>query len=198
MSDIREELADLEIQNYEQRCFVPHDSLKDLLSESRVAALIHTLSEKREIEFWQQREIIDIIIKNGLRLFATLLSFSRPGLILKFKETDHFAHSQLDSRLPLSEESLGVILRDNELSAKFYKNQWRFLAPFFRADQSYRQLDDSVILPFVKCETLADGGFGEVHKMTIAASYLGLVPKERSQVENPQRFYPLVLTSSLH
>ena len=198
MSDIREKLADLEIQNYEQRCFVPHDSLKDLLSESRVAALIHTLSEKREIEVWLQSEIIDIVIKNGLRVFATLLSFSQPELILKFKDTDHFAHGQLDSRLPLSEESLRLILRDNELSAKFYKNQWRFLAPFFRADQSHRQLQNSVILPFVKCETLADGGFGEVHKMTMAASHQGLVPKERSQVKNSQSLYPLVLTSSLH
>ena len=196
MCDIREELADLEIQNYEQRCFVPPDALKDLLSESRVAALIHTLSEKGEIEVWQQREIIDIVVENGLRVFATLLSFSRPGLILKFKETDHFAHTQLDSRLPLSEDSLRLILRDKELSAKFYKNQWRFLAPFFRADQSHRQLEDSVILPFVKCEQLADGGFGQVHKMTIKASCQGLVPKERSQVENPQPLYPLVLTSS--
>ena len=50
MSDIREEVTDLEIQNHEQRCFVPYDALKDLLSESRVAALIiRALSEKGEI-----------------------------------------------------------------------------------------------------------------------------------------------------
>lgn len=93
MSDIREEVADLDTQNHEQRCFVPHGALKDLLSESRVAALSRALSEKGEIEVWQQREIIGIVANNGLRVFATLLSFSRPGLILKFKETDHFAHS---------------------------------------------------------------------------------------------------------
>lgn len=50
MSDIGEEIADLETQNHEQRCFVPHNFLNDLLSESRVAALIHALSEKGEIE----------------------------------------------------------------------------------------------------------------------------------------------------
>ncbi len=182
MSDIREELEELEIQNYEKKSFVPHDALKDLLSEYRIAALIRGLSEKREIEAWQQPEIIGIVVDNGLRVFATLLSFSRPELILKFKETDHFAHSQLDSRLPLSEDSLRLILRDEKLSAKFYKHQWKFLAPFFRADQSHRELQDSVVLPFISSERLGEGGFGEVHKVTMAASYQGLVPEGRSQV----------------
>ncbi len=192
MSDIREELEELEIQNYEQKYFVPHDALKDLLSERRIAALIGTLSEKREIEAWQQPEIIGIVVNNGLRVFATLLSFSRPELILKFKETDHFAHSQLDSRLPLSEDSLKLILRDEKLSAKFFKHQWKFLAPFFRADQSHRELQDSVVLPFINSEPLREGGFGEVHKMTMATSYQGLVPEGRSQVELPLSFLVLM------
>ena len=183
MSDIREELEELEIQNYEKKSFVPHDALKVLMSEDRIAALIRALSEKREIEAWQQPEIIGIVVNNGLRVFATLLSFSRPELILKFKETDHFAHSQLDSRLPLSEDSLKLILRDERLSAKFYKHQWKFLAPFFRADQSHRELQDSVVLPFISSKRLGEGGFGEVHKMNMAASYQGLVPEGRSQVE---------------
>lgn len=130
---MRVELEDLEIQNYEQKCFIPPDALKNLLPESRVATLIHTLSEMGKIKVWQQPELIRIVVDNGLRVFATLLSFSQPELIQKFKETDHFAHSQLDSRLPLSKDPLGLILQDEKLSARFYKHQWRFLAPFFRA-----------------------------------------------------------------
>lgn len=189
---MREELEELEIENYEQKSFVPHDALKDLLSENRVAGLIRTLSEKGELEVWQQRELIGIVVNNGLRVFATLLSFSRPELILKFKETDHFAHSQLDSKLPLSKDSLGLILRDEKLSAKFHKHQWKFLAPFFRADQSHRQLEDNVVLPFTKCERIGEGGFGEVHKMTTATSYQGLVPEARNQVRLSQSFLVLI------
>ena len=188
MSDMIEELENIEIRNYEQKFFIPPDALKELLPESRVANLIHVLSENGEVEVWQQPELIRIIVDNGLRVFATLLSFSRPGLIQKFKETDHFAHSQLDSRLPLSEDSLRLILGDETLSKRFYKHQWRFLAPFFRADQSHRVLRDCVILPFTECEPLGEGAFGEVHKMTMAASYQGLVPERTGQVEPPQSF----------
>ena len=187
-SDIRVELEDLEIQNYEQKPFIPLDTLKELLPESRVAALIRALSEKGEVEVWQQPELIRIIVDNGLRVFATLLFFSRPGLIQKFKETDHSAHSQLDSRLPLSKDSLELILGDEKLSTRFYKHQWRFLAPFFRADQSHRALLDHVILPFTGCEPLGEGSFGEVHKMTMGASYQGLVQEKTGQVEPSQSF----------
>ena len=187
-SDIRVELEDIEIQNYEQKSFIPLDALKELLPKSRVAALIRALSEKGEVEVWQQPELIRIIVDNGLRVFATLLSFSRPELIQKFKETDHFAHSQLDSRLPLSKDSLGLILEDEKLSTRFYKHQWRFLAPFFRADQSNRALSDHVILPFTRCEQLREGSFGEVHKMTMAASYQGLMPEATGEVESSQTF----------
>ena len=196
-SDMREELEDLEIQNYEQKPFVPLDALKVLLTKSRVTTLIRALSESKEVEVWQQPELIRIILDNGLRVFATLLSFSRPDLIQKFKETDHFAHSQLDSRLPISKDSLLLILADEKLSTRFHKHQWRFLAPSFRADQSHRELQDNVILPFTECERLGEGGFGEVHKMTMAASYQGLVPERTGQVESSQSFCLHLLTLSL-
>ncbi|KAF6236138.1 hypothetical protein HO173_005767 [Letharia columbiana] len=183
MSEMREELEEAEIENYEQRPFIPHDALKDLLPESKIATLISALAGRGVLEVYQQREIINAILDNGLRLFATLLSLSRPELILKFIETDHFAQSQLDSRLPLSHHSLGLILRDEKLSARFYKHQWKFLAPFFRADQSHRELEDNVILPFIDCKRLGEGGFGEVHQMTMVASYQGLVPEVKGQVK---------------
>ena len=182
INDIRGELEDLEIQNYELKSFIPSDALRQLLTESKIAILIHTLSENGYIEVWQQAELCRIIVNNGLRVFAILLCFSRPDLIVKFKETDHFAHSQLDSRLPLSQESLEVILRDERSGAKFYKHQWKFLAPIFRADQSHRELQDNVIMPFTRCERLGEGGFGEVHKMSLDATYQALVSERRSQV----------------
>ena len=182
--DLRVALDDLEIQNYEQKSFIPLDALRNLLPEPRIASLIQALVANGKIEAWQQPELTRIVVDNGLRVFATLLSFAQPELIQQFKETDHFAHSQLDSRLPLSKNSLGVILQNEKLSARFYKHQWRFLAPFFRADQSHRELQANVILPFTECEQLGEGGFGEIHKMTMAASYQGLLSERTGQV-NP-------------
>ena len=49
-SDMRIELEHLEIQNYEQRPFIPLDALKELLPESRVATVVHALSNNREVE----------------------------------------------------------------------------------------------------------------------------------------------------
>ena len=73
---MRVELEDLEVQNYKQKPFIPLDALKDLLPESRVAIFIYALTKSGEIEVWQQPELIRIVVDNGLRVFATLLSFS--------------------------------------------------------------------------------------------------------------------------
>lgn len=102
MDDIREELDKLDIENYKQKPFITHDVLSGLLNESKVRLLVKNLSDQGQIQVYQQQEIITSILRNGLRLFATLLSLSRPELILKFIETDHFGLGQLDSRLPLS------------------------------------------------------------------------------------------------
>lgn len=92
MDDIREELEELDIQNYEQKPFIAHDALHGLLNESKITLLVKNLSDQGQIQVYQQQEIITSILRNGLRLFATLLSLSRPELIVKFIETDHFAH----------------------------------------------------------------------------------------------------------
>lgn len=109
MDDIREELEELDIQNYEQKPFIAHDALHGLLNESKITLLVKNLSDQGQIQVYQQQEIITSILRNGLRLFATLLSLSRPELIVKFIETDHFAHGQLHSRLPLSLEARRLI-----------------------------------------------------------------------------------------
>ena len=182
MDSIREELEELDIENYEQKTFITHDALKGLLSVNKITLLIKNLSDKGQIQVYQQEEIIVSILKNGLRLFAILLSMSRPELILKFIEMDHFAHGQLDSRLPLPLESTRLVLKDERLCTKFDKYQWRFLVPFFHADQSHRELHDNARLPFLKCEELGEGGLGRVDKMTLPASCQDLVPQVGGEV----------------
>ena len=182
MDRIRDELEELEVQNYEQKAFVTQDTLKSLFDEKRVTAIITDLSDTGKIQIYQQEEIVKAILANGRRIFATLISLSRPELILKFIEADHFAGGQLDSKLPFSREAVGHILEDEKLSTRFEKHQWKFFLPFFRADQSHRELRASTRLPFVRCEQLGEGGFGEVYKMILPASCQALVPGAEGEV----------------
>ena len=174
MDDITEELEDLEVMNFERKSFVPYDSLRQLLVESRVKRIVRVLSDEDKIQFYQQSDIIARVLDNGLRLFAILLSLSRPETVLNFLETDHFAHIQLDSRLPISRHTLETVLQDEKLRNRVFNRQWKFLAPFLRADQTHRELHSFTILPFVECEHVGGGGFGEVHKMVLHASQQGL------------------------
>ena len=193
MDHIREELEELEIQNYEQKPFIPQDALKGLFDDNRINAIITNLSDTGKIQIYQQEEIVKAVLGNGLRLFATLISLSRPELILKFIEADHFAAGQLDSKLPFSKQAVQLILKDDKLSTRFEKHQWRFFLPFFCADQSHRELGVSTRLPFVRCEHLAEGGFGEVYKMFLPASCQGLVSEAEGEVH-----LPLILDMILH
>lgn len=182
MDRIRDELEELEIQNYEQKAFVTQDALKDLFNETSITKIVTDLSDTGKIQIYQQEEIVKAIVGNGRRLFATLISLSRPELILKFIEADHFAGGQLDSKLPFSKQAVALILGDEKLSTRFEKHQWRFFLPFFCADQSHRELGVSTRLPFVRCEHLGEGGFGEVYKMIIPASCQALVPGAEGEV----------------
>ena len=185
MDRIRDELEELEVQNYEQKAFITQDALKGLFNENRINAIVANLSDTGKIQVYQQDEIVKAVLENGLRLFATLISLSRPELIVKFIEADHFAASQLDFKLPFSKQAVDLILKDDKLSTRFEKHQWRFFLPFFSADQSHRELGVSTRLPFVRCEHLGEGGFGEVYKMFLPASCQGLVPALEGEVLLP-------------
>ena len=193
MDCVRDELEELEIQNHEQKAFIPQDALKRLFDENKINAIVTELSDTGKIQVYEQEEIVRSVLGNGLRLFATLISLSRPELILKFIEADYFAASQLDSKLPFTKQAVDLILKDDKLSTRFEKHQWRFFLPFFSPDQSHRELGVSTRLPFVRCEHLGEGGFGEVYKMFLPASCQGLVTAAEGEVD-----LPLVLHMILH
>lgn len=184
MAMIWEELEALEIYNYERKTFVPYEALKSHLTLAKTETIVSELSRDGKIQVYQRQEILTSIHSNGLRLFATLLTFSRPELIVDFIKHDHFTRCQLDSRLPLQKSSLKPILKDDNLCNRFDKHQWKFIPPFFRIDQSHRELEDDARLPFEKCRRLGDGGFGEVYEMTLPASCQNLVPQKNSEVLN--------------
>ena len=185
MPDIKEDLEDIEEENFEQQAFVSYSALRDLLSEEKVTLLIKGLRDSGDIQVYHEKEIIQCILQDGLRLFAILLSLSRPNLILKFIETNSFAHSQLDARLPLSKESLSRIIQDGKLCSRFEKYHWKFVIPFLSADHSHRELHDSARLPIVECREIGEGGLGKVDEISLPASCQDLVPQFEGKVPSP-------------
>ena len=184
MTRICDELEELEDLNYEQKPFVSYEILKDFLNREKIQGIISGLVEQQKLPVYQQQEVVTAIHRHGIRLFATLLTISRPELIVTFIEYDHFLDGQLDSRLPLSKLSLSPILEDGTLCSRFDKHQWKFLPPLLRADQSHRELAEKTTLPFKRPKSLGEGGFGEVHEMTLPAACQDLFPQKEGEVWN--------------
>lgn len=182
MDAIRDKLDALEVENCEGRPIVPYHVLTDLFDRSTVTALVRNLTDQGRIQIYEQQGVVDSILNNGLRLFAVLLSLSRPELILKFMKTDHFAESQLDSKMPLSLQALAVSVEDDKLRMRIHKLQWKFWVPFLRVDQLHRELEHETRLPFVDCKELRGGAFGEIHRLALPARCQSLVPKEEGEV----------------
>jgi hypothetical protein len=167
MTDICTELENLEIENFEHKFFIPLSKLEQLFTRERIVALLR----QHGIEFYVQVEVTNAVLKNGLRLFATLASIRDIKSITQFLKSDYFSGGQFDSTLPLSEASLLTILSDPDRCLQFFRKQWRFLAPVFREDQSHRELDDRTILPFLSSTPIGHGGFANVIKVRVDASH---------------------------
>jgi len=167
MTDICTELKALRIENFENKFFIPLSKLEQLFTRERIIDLL----QEHGVAFYVQTEVTNAVLKNGLRLFAILASIRDINSITRFLQADYFSGGQFDSKLPLSESSLLKILQDPDKCLKFFRRQWRFLAPVLREDQFYRELDDRTILPFLSSTLIRSGGFANVFKVRVDASH---------------------------
>jgi hypothetical protein len=107
------------------------------------------------------------IQQEGTILFAVLVWMRREDSIVSFRN-----HECLDNKFPIDEARAQEIVPEFGLEfAREY--QWQFLPYFFNKDmrEYHRQIKDvGRIFPFVKVEHIAEGGFGEVSKLTIPTS----------------------------
>ena len=165
--DICHELDALEVDNFENQAFIPLDRLETLLTRERISHLIHD----SQVRFYDRQEAIRAILQKGLKVFATLASIREIGAISKFIESDQSSDGFLDARLPLEVPALDVIFSDKDVRSKFYRKQWRFLAPVLQADQSYRKYHEKTILPFISSKDVTSGGYGDVSRVTIDTAH---------------------------
>ena len=170
---ICQELDALDVENFEQRYFIPFEKVQQLFTYEKV----RTLLETSDVKFYDRDEMIKAILRRGCKVFAILASIQEINTISRFVERDNLGGNPLDARLPLNEAALAPIFPHENARRAFFRKQWRFLAPSFQADQSYRVLSEQAILPFVSSERfLTNGAYGDIHRVTVEASHHNIQP----------------------
>jgi hypothetical protein len=141
--------------------FISFTSLKETLQREVIASEVVRICQQGH----QLPQIIDIILKNGLRVFAILVLLRQEELILNFIES---SDEHIDAKLPFEKSSLTRIAPT--ISHRFATEvQWELIPHIFRVGGYYRKLDDTIVLPFVDERKLDEGTGGVIHECTIAA-----------------------------
>lgn len=151
------------------RYFVPEGPLIELMTKERVQKAI---SDTADIETFQVGELVDIILKGAIKVFAILVLLKgEEALILRFVETDGFQKTALDARLPLHRSQIQALVPEDAVD-DFYEKQWEFVVPFFSKAIIHRVMDHSARLPFVlDTDTGKEGGFGHIYEIQIHPEY---------------------------
>lgn len=180
MEDIADLLSPRELQNWEHKSFVPFSELKTLFTRDKVLELLR----QHDLEFHLINETVDRVLDGGLRTFAVLADIQDIGSITRFIKEDQFSEISLDAKLPLNETDFFRYFSNPEKGRRFLRKQWSFLAPVFAENRSRRELDDRIILPFLRKDYFTEGGFAKVYKVKVDASHYklsGLAMLENAQ-----------------
>ncbi|KAF8242912.1 kinase-like protein [Wilcoxina mikolae CBS 423.85] len=167
-STLREKLLNLEVETVDKRRFTPEKYLDQALTESEIKRVLSGDRFKRA--FYKQGELTQLILEGGRKLLGILILIEREEAILNFLQRDRLQGLALDSKLPLDLEDSKAILENAygvDTAVEFCDMQWKVLAPILRNDRSHRVFEDCTILPFIKCEDWAPGGFGDISKMML-------------------------------
>jgi hypothetical protein len=186
---IRRQIRELRQENVDGQHFITSGPLDACLSQEVVlCTLPHCAVEK-----WRESEIADIIEKGAKKVLATLLLLKEEKQFVRFIENEMLPNRPLDSQLPFAKETLKGIIPDT--ADEFFEKQWELVPTFFSQRLSHRYLPKNAILPFMKCEPLGSGAFGETEAVTIAAGNHEFEGMESSQVRGLR---PVVLPCRQH
>ncbi len=181
---IRRQIREIRQENADGQHFITSGPLDACLSQE---AVLRTLPHCA-VEKWREYEIADIIEKGAKKVLATLLLLKEENQFIRFIENEMLPNRPLDSQLPFAKKTLKSIIPD--AADEFFEKQWEFVPTFFSQRLSHRYLPKNAIFPFIKCEPLGSGAFGETEAVTIAAGNHEFEGMESLQVRKLQ---PVVL-----
>lgn len=195
---ILEALGGLRVKNCRNQEFVPAKALDRLLDVPTVSSILDELVGTGSMQPYQRHEALEVILRDGKRVFATLCTMRKGSLIMEFiHHGDGFSGSRLDSMLPLDEATLKIIFPD-KLSQEyraFYDIQWSFLSPIFARNLWYRKLHGLSVLPFMAEQRMGSGSFGTVNRVFLHGLNQDL---DRSTRETIRHISGLTIASHIH
>ena len=155
------------------RKFMPRDRLQKLLTIDEIAS---TLTDPvLHIPQHKLQDTRDILVREGISIFAILLELNLEKKLVSFIE-----HDLLDSALPLPISDLETVIP--EAASNFETLQWDYLAYRFRRGQYHRRVKPKEILPYVEEKKIGGGGFSSVYKVLVHSAYQNLIPDTANAV----------------
>lgn len=167
MTNIAFDLDTLEHENFEHKPFIPFNKLEALFTHDKVLELL----KQHDLEFHLIDETVKRVLNEGLKTFATLTTVQDIRSITRFIKKDQFFEISLNARLPLKETDISRYFSNSEKGKLFLCRQWSFLAPIFFENQSRCELNDRIILSFLKKILIDKDGFAKIYRVTIHRSH---------------------------
>ncbi|KAG8666895.1 hypothetical protein FPOAC2_12033 [Fusarium poae] len=176
MEKITQDLSAILETNWQGENFISFKRLEDALSSSSIKKVL----AEADLQPYHQNDAFQAVQQGGRRVFATLCTIHKPHLILDFIAQDGFLKGSLDSKMPLEEEVLRIIIpKDYRV---FFDAQWPFCSPLFQHNLSHRRLHARTILPFLEMTSKGQGGFGNVYHVSLPHFHQDLAPLATSRV----------------
>lgn len=170
---LREKIEVNLVMSISERRFLPIDKFREIFTLDTIKASVQEL----KCETQDRINLANTIYHSKKALFAMLVDMSQEDLIVAFRK-----HGVLDSQLPLD------IARAQEIAGSFIGRQlvsevqWKFLPFVFPGHmwQSRLHIADPMILPFVTCDQIGFGAFGDVERIGIYPCQQSFADKEVS------------------
>ncbi|EXL66196.1 serine/threonine protein kinase [Fusarium oxysporum f. sp. conglutinans race 2 54008] len=168
MKSLERSIEDLRFNhcNFEGRYFIPEATLFRVVSKSAIKDSLKDL----DVPIHEIQGLTNDILRGARKCFAILILMRRGEKISAFFRSDLLQRSTPDSRLPYNSQALEQIFGQHELSATiraFIEKQWEFSIPVLHQNMISRELDTSIILPFLHEEHAGGGSMGVAWKIKI-------------------------------
>jgi serine/threonine protein kinase len=156
-----------------RKFFLPISALEALVTEDAIGRELRGTIPAFALE---RPHLPSQIARTSRKLFAILVYLGKGSLITAFLD-EHITDSDLPLEVPLAlvgQENQGMLSkvfanrRSRDIN-DFCRVQWYFLAPIFDRLHEHYELDDNMVLPFIKNEesSAQQGGYSEVWEVKI-------------------------------
>ncbi|KAM6513261.1 hypothetical protein FALCPG4_015708 [Fusarium falciforme] len=163
---LQESILKVRQRNFEGRRFVPEAALFKVFSESIVELSLRSVG----VPVHEIRALTDGILRGARKCFAILVLIGCGKAISGFFRRDSLQQSCPDDRLPYASEVLQQIFEAEASSLiveQFLERQWEFTIPILYQHLIFRDLDEEVILPFLREEFVGRGSMGIARKVKL-------------------------------